>query len=78
MHAINRDRARAWFRGSGLKSVKIVDAMPPNWRRIVALSRGLASPLFSFEYIVAGQRVDLEGDRDPEGKASELASSRQG
>jgi 2-polyprenyl-3-methyl-5-hydroxy-6-metoxy-1,4-benzoquinol methylase len=59
MHAISRARAKAWFRASGLKIIANSDAVPPNWTRTVALSRGLARPLFSSEYIVAGRKIGL-------------------
>jgi SAM-dependent methyltransferase len=64
MHAISRGTARALFSASGLKIIKIADAVPPNWRRTVALSGGVASPLFSSEFIAVGRRVGLQGDRE--------------
>jgi len=62
IHAIGRRTARAWFQASSLKIVKVADVVPPNWKRTVALSGGLAGPLFSSEYVVVGRKAGLRGN----------------
>ena len=56
MHAIGRRKARAWYRSAGLKVIRIAETVPPNWRRTVAFSAGLASSVFSSEYIIVGRK----------------------
>jgi SAM-dependent methyltransferase len=82
IHAIARRTARAWFQASGLKIVKIADVVPPNWKRTVALSGGLASPLFSSEYMVVGRKAGLQGNgrssRHRRFKSHRLSTPRKG
>jgi SAM-dependent methyltransferase len=82
MHAISRKAARTWFRASGLKIVKLANAVPANWRRAVALSGGLVSPLFASEYILAGRKKapqdKVEKDKSGCNKISPNSTQRRG
>jgi SAM-dependent methyltransferase len=57
MHAISKRRATQWFSQSGLRITKIKHTVPANWQRLVTRSRGLAAPLFSTEYVIAGHKT---------------------
>jgi SAM-dependent methyltransferase len=76
MHAIGRSRARAWFRACGMRVVKIADVVPPNWKRTVARSGGLASRVFSSEFVVVGRRGNWQGCRDIESPKAEPSRTR--
>jgi hypothetical protein len=47
VRSVGGKRAQAWFHAAGLKVVKMTNTVPANWKRAVALSAGMTSPLFS-------------------------------
>lgn len=56
MHVIGRRRAARWFSQSGLTVRRVAETIPANWRQVIGLTFELAARLFSFEYIIVGQK----------------------